>query len=76
MDKADLIFTLRSRLTLAERSALKDNTVTHINWHNLGYAIAHAGYRGATPMPVDTLRARHTDIFERWRADTDPGKDV
>ena len=70
MDKADLIFTLRSRITLAERSALKDNTVTHTSWHNLGYAIAHAG------MPVDTLRARHTDIFERWRADTDPGKDV
>ena len=66
MNTHELLLLLRSRITPAERSALRDNTVAHISRYNRDTLLRMLDMEEPTPAPVDTLRAKalHTALRE------------
>ena len=58
MNANELLFSLKSRVAPAERSALKDNTLPHISRYNRETLLRMLDMEEACPKPVDAARAK------------------
>ena len=58
MNTNEFLFLLRARITPAECSALRDNTLAHISRYNRETLLRMLDMEAPAPTPVDTGRAK------------------